>query len=139
MPEQLWFTKVLNHYFGALTTALLHHLGINPTYPLAPIPNFVAMEILVVLILLAFFIAVRASLSVEKPGGLQHLAEMAQEFVGEQAHAAIGHSYQRYVPYAISVGFFILIGNLLGLVPGFESPTASPSVPLGCALVTFAY
>jgi F-type H+-transporting ATPase subunit a len=139
MPEQLWFTKVLNHYFGAMTAALLHQLGMNPTYPAAPIPNFVAMEILAVLILLAFFIAVRASLSVEKPGGLQHLVEMAQEFVGEQAHSVIGHGYQRYVPYAISVGFFILIGNLLGLVPGFESPTASPSVPLGCALVTFAY
>jgi F-type H+-transporting ATPase subunit a len=139
MPEQLWFTKFLNDHFGAVTTALLHHLGIAPTYPAAPINNVVSMEILVVLILLAFFIAVRASLSVEKPGGLQHIAEMAQEFVGEQAHGIIGHGYQRYVPYAISVGFFILIGNLLGLVPGFESPTASPSVPLGCALVTFGY
>jgi F-type H+-transporting ATPase subunit a len=32
-----------------------------------------------------------------------------------------------------------LLSNLLGLVPGFESPTASPAVPLGCALVTFVY
>src|SRR5215831_10156976 len=139
MPEQLWFTEVLNHYFGAATTALLHHLGIHPTYPTAPITNFVAMEILVVLILLAFFIAVRTRLSVERPGGLQHLVEMAQEFVSDQAHSVIGHEYQRYVPYAMAVGFFILVGNLLGLIPTFESPTANPSVPLGCALVTFFY
>ena len=139
MPEQLWFTEVLNHYFGAMTTALLHHLGIHPTYPAAPITNFVAMEILVVLILLAFFIAVRTRLSVEKPGGLQHLVEVAQEFVSDQAHSVIGHEYQRYVPYAMAVGFFILVGNLLGLIPTFESPTANPSVPLGCALVTFFY
>jgi len=31
------------------------------------------------------------------------------------------------------------VGNLLGLVPGFESPTANPTVPLGCALLTFVY
>jgi len=34
---------------------------------------------------------------------------------------------------------FILIGNLMGLVPGLESPTANAVVPLGFALVTFVY
>jgi F-type H+-transporting ATPase subunit a len=139
MPEQLWFTEVLNHYFGGAATFLLRHVGLEPSYPAAPITNTVAMEILVVLILLAVFMAVRATLSVESPGGLQHIMEMAQEFVGEQAHGVIGHGYERYVPYAMAVGFFILLCNVIGLVPGFESPTASPSVPLGCAIVTFVY
>jgi F-type H+-transporting ATPase subunit a len=51
----------------------------------------------------------------------------------------IGHGYERYIPYAITLWYFILLGNLLGLIPGFESPTASPAVPLGCALITFVY
>jgi F-type H+-transporting ATPase subunit a len=34
---------------------------------------------------------------------------------------------------------FILFSNLLGVIPGLESPTMFPQVPLGCALVTFAY
>jgi F-type H+-transporting ATPase subunit a len=139
MPEQLWFTEFLNHYFGGAATALLRHLGIQPAHPAAPITNAVAMEILVVALLIVFFLAVRATLSVESPRGLQHIVEMAQEFVGEQANAVIGHGYERYVPYAMAVGFFILLSNLIGLVPGFESPTASASVPLGCALVTFTY
>jgi F-type H+-transporting ATPase subunit a len=139
MPEQLWFTEFLNHYFGAMTTSLLRHLGIQPVYPDAPITNPVAMETLVVLLLLVFFLAVRASFSVEKPGGLQHLMEAVQEFVAEQAHGVMGHGYERYIPYAITILFFILLSNLLGLVPGFESPTASPAVPLGCALLTFVY
>jgi F-type H+-transporting ATPase subunit a len=29
--------------------------------------------------------------------------------------------------------------NLLGVIPGFESPTMSPAVPLGCAAATFLY
>jgi F-type H+-transporting ATPase subunit a len=139
MPEQLWFTELLNRYFGGIAAALLHMVGLQPTYPAAPITNPVAMEILVVLILLVFFVAVRASLSVEKPGGLQHLVEATEEFIAEQAHGVMGHGYQRYIPYAVTIGFFILVGNLLGLVPGFESPTASPTVPLGCALLTFVY
>lgn len=139
MPEQLWFTEFLNHHFGAMAGSLLRLVGVQPAYPDAPITNPVAMEILVVLILLAFFLAVRASLSVEKPGGLQHLVEAAEEFIAEQAHGVMGHGYERYIPYAIAIGFFILLGNLLGLVPGFESPTASPTVPLGCALLTFVY
>ena len=139
MPEQLWFTEFLNHHFGAMATSLLRHLGVQPVYPDAPITNPVAMEILVVLILLAFFLAVRASMSVEKPGGLQHLVEATEEFIAEQAHGVMGHGYERYIPYAVTIGYFILLGNLLGLVPGFESPTASPAVPLGCALLTFVY
>jgi F-type H+-transporting ATPase subunit a len=139
MPEQLWFTELLNRYFGGIAASLLHMVGVQPTYPAAPITNPVAMEILVVLILLAFFVAVRASLSVEKPGGLQHLVEATEEFIAEQAHGVMGHGYERYIPYAVTIGFFILVGNLLGLVPGFESPTANPTVPLGCALLTFVY
>jgi F-type H+-transporting ATPase subunit a len=139
MPEQLWFTEFLNRYFGGIAASLLHMVGVQPTYPEAPITNPVAMEILVVLILLAFFVAVRASLSVEKPGGLQHLVEATEEFIAEQAHGVMGHGYERYIPYAVTIGFFILVGNLLGLVPGFESPTANPTVPLGCALLTFVY
>jgi F-type H+-transporting ATPase subunit a len=139
MPEQLWFTELLNRYFGGIAASLLHMVGLQPSYPEAPITNPVAMEILVVLILLAFFIAVRASLSVEKPGSLQHLVEATEEFIAEQAHGVMGHGYERYIPYAVTIGFFILVGNLLGLVPGFESPTANPTVPLGCALLTFVY
>ncbi len=139
MPEQLVFTAFLNKYFGGVAIALLHIVGWEPKYANAPITNPVAMEILVVLLLLVFFLAVRASLSVEKPGGLQHLVEATEEFIADQAHGVMGHGYERYIPYAVTIGYFILLGNLLGLVPGFESPTANPTVPLGCAVLTFVY
>jgi F-type H+-transporting ATPase subunit a len=51
----------------------------------------------------------------------------------------IGHNYERYTPYLVVLGLFILFGNMLGLVPGMEAPTAVPIVPLGCALVTWFY
>lgn len=139
MPEQLWFTHFLNHYFGAMTASVLRLVGVHPAFPNAPITNTVAMEILATVFLIVFFMAVRASLSVEKPGGLQQTAEIVEEFVSEQADGIIGHGYERYLPFAITIGFFILVCNLLGLIPGFESPTANPAVPLGCAVLTFLY
>ena len=64
---------------------------------------------------------------------------MTHEFVSEQGESIIGHGYERFVSYLTALGLFILLSNLMGLVPGLESPTADVVVPLGCALVTFVY
>ena len=86
-----------------------------------------------------YFVAVRLSLSVEKPNGLQHLAEMLNECVEQQSEAIIGHGYERFTSYLTTMLLFILLCNLVGLIPGLESPTANVSVPLGFAVVTFLY
>jgi F-type H+-transporting ATPase subunit a len=140
MPTQLAFTSFLNHLFAAPVDKLLAALHISVAFPEAPITNTVAMEFLVFLMMLAYFIAVRVSLSVETPGAVQHMAEMTHEFVSEQSESIIGHGSERFNGYLIVLGLFILIANLLGLVsPWLESPTANVAVPLGLALVTFVY
>jgi len=137
--EQLAFTQFLNHYFGGVVLLVLTKLGIHPKHPFAPIPNAAAMEVLVLLLLTAFFIAVRSRLSVDNPGGLQHMMEGIEGFAGGLGKEIIGHHYERYVSYLVTLGLFILTCNLIGLIPGQESPTAVPIVPLGCALVTWFY
>jgi F-type H+-transporting ATPase subunit a len=139
MPTQLLLTRILNEHFAAPVTAFLNALHIHPASPEAPITNALAMELLVFAVLLAYFIAVRLTLSVEKPAAVQHLAEMTNEFVSEQGESIIGHGYERFVSYLTVLVLFILLANLMGLVPGLESPTANPVVPLGFALVTFLY
>lgn len=137
--EQLTFTKFLNHLFGPAVIALLEKLGIHPPHPTHPISNPLAMELLVVLLLMLFFIAVRMRLSVEKPGALQHTMEGIHGFTADLADEIIGHEGSKFVPYLIVLGLFILLCNLLGIVPGLESPTGVPYVPLGCALLTWFY
>lgn len=139
MPVQLPFTAFLNHYFAGLANAVLALVHVHAKHPQAPINNSFAMELLVFGVLLVFFIMVRASLNVEKPTAVQSTAEMLLEFVDGQAESIIGHGYQRFVPYCTCVGLFILLSNLLGLIPHFESPTAKPWVPLGIAVPTFLY
>ncbi len=107
--------------------------------PEAPITNAFAMELLVFLALIAYFIVVRLTLSVEKPAAVQHLAEMTHEFVSEQGEQIIGHGSERFVSYLTALLLFILLAICWGSFPGLESPTANAVVPLGFALVTFIY
>jgi len=139
MPTQLLLTRTLNHYFAGPVNALLHAVHVTPESYKAPITNAVAMELLVFVVLIGYFVHVRLSLSVEKPGSVQHLAEITSEFVSDQGEQIIGHGHERYIGYLSVLGLFILLCNLAGLVPGLESPTASPVVPLGLALITFFY
>jgi F-type H+-transporting ATPase subunit a len=137
--EQLAFTALLNRLFGPAALALLQALHVHPKHPATPISNSFAMELLVVLLLTIFFIAVRVRLSVERPGALQHTMEGIDGFVNGLASETISHHPEKFVPYLTALGMFILCCNLIGLVPGLESPTAVPIVPLGCALLTWFY
>ena len=139
MPEQLWVTQILNRVFGPLVTGVLQAIGIHPQHPQAPIHNALAMELVVFFFLMVVFLLVRASLSVDKPGALQHSVEGIVGFVEQQSREIIGPHSEGFTPFLVSLGLFILFCNLIGLIPGFESPTAVPIVPLGCAVVAFVY
>src|ERR1700722_721346 len=125
----------LNKYFGSLATQVLHAVHVQPYNPQAPITETFAMELLVLGLLLVFFLLVRFSLNVEKPGPIQQVAELIHGFVSGQGESIIGHGYQRYVMFATCVLLFVLLSNLLGMVPGLIAPTSVATVPLGVALV----
>jgi F-type H+-transporting ATPase subunit a len=135
------FTRLLNGLFGGTVTALLVKLGIHPAHPHAPIKPVHALEIFVALVLLLFFVLVRLTLSVERPGSIQHLAEMIHEFVDGQAEAIFGghHGYEAHLPFITTILLFVLLCNCLGLLPHILTPTSDPVVPLGIAILTFLY
>ena len=141
MQEQLWFTELLNHAFAAPVNAVMQALpaGFHPANPQAPITNTVAMQVLVVGVILLLFFLIRLSLSVEKPGSLQHVSEMLNEFVTSQSEGVIGEHSSRFVPFLSALFLLILVGNLIGLIPSLESPTATGGATLGCAVIAFIY
>jgi F-type H+-transporting ATPase subunit a len=139
MPEQLWFTEILNRFLAGPVTATLGLLHITPKHPQAPITDSFAMELLVALLLIAVFLLLRSSLSVDSPGALQHIFEGTEGFVVSQSREIIGHHSEPYTAFFAIVFIFILACNLIGLIPGFESPTGVPVVPLGCAICSFLY
>ena len=136
--HELWFTELLNNYLAAPAQAVLNLVGVQAADPARPWANFVAMEILVALIMVVLFALLRSSLSVDKPGMLQHVFELIYNFQRGQADEIIGHhDGPKYVAFAGTLFIFILFGNLIGVIPSFESPTMFAPVPLGCAMATF--
>jgi F-type H+-transporting ATPase subunit a len=139
MPDQLLITRLLNQIFAGPVDALLNAVGVHPKFPAAPISNAFALELLIAAAMVAFFVWVRATLSVDKPAPAQQLAEMIHEFVGGQAEQIIGHGYERFQSFATVVFLFVLICNLIGLIPGIPSPTETLVVTLAIAIATFVY
>ena len=139
MDETYAITRLLNSLFGPAVTAVLNLAGVHPAHPAAPINNTFALEFLVAALLILFFLAVRFTLSVETPNPAQQIAEMIHEFSGGQADQIIGHGYQRFQAFVTCVFLFVVLNNLLGLIPGIVTPTSAPVVPLGIALCTFVY
>lgn len=139
MPEQLWFTEILNRLFAGPVTAFLRMLHIEPKYAQAPISNSFAMELLVFFFLLTVFVLLRSRLSVDSPSALQHGFEGIEDFVMGQSREIIGPHSEPYIAFFAIIFIFILVCNLIGLIPGFESPTGVSIVPLGCAICAFLY
>jgi F-type H+-transporting ATPase subunit a len=114
-------------------------MGIHPAHPAAPINDTFALELLVVCGLIAFFAVVRLTLTVEKPNPAQQIAEMIHEFTGGQGDQIIGHGHERFQAFVTCILLFVLLNNVLGLIPGVITPTSQPVVPLGIAVLTFLY
>jgi len=73
------------------------------------------------------------------PKGLQSVLEPLILFIRDDiARPVIGEKkYQRFMPYLLTVFFFILINNLLGLLPGAANVTGNISVTFVLAVITF--
>ena len=140
----LGITKLVNALLGKPALALLAALHIQPANPQYPIPNYLAMEFLVFVLAVVFFLWLRSRLSVDSPGGTQQCVEALLHNsmnlgVKDLLENNIGHDADKYLPMIGSVGLFVLFANLISVVPGLASPTAEVSVPLGCAIVVFVY
>jgi len=138
MQDTFAITRLLNDLFGGPVSALQHAIGIQTT-PATAINNPFALELLVALGMIVFFIIVRLTLSVENPGPAQQVAEMIHEAIGSQSEQIIGHGYERYQSYVTCIFLFVLLNNLYGAIPGIPTPTARPVIPLGLAVLTFLY
>jgi F-type H+-transporting ATPase subunit a len=139
VTRDAWLTKLFNAYLAAPGNALLalfHQTADNPKEPWA---DFIVMQILVAVLIIAVLLMLRSRLSVDKPGKLQHIFELMHEFIGDQAHDQVGHDSHSHVWIFMTLFIFILFSNLIGIIPGFVSPTQIHYVPAGCALLSFCY
>ena len=101
----------------------------------------VAMLLINATLLLFVFLSVAKGFSKNKgnaPKGMQSFFEPIILFVRDEiVKPNIGHRYERYLPYLLTLFFFILFGNLLGLLPGAGNLTGNIAVTMTLAVLTF--
>ena len=124
----------------------IHHDKIHPVnenahiYDLSITKNVTSMLISVVLLLSIFlYIGARYKKNpLSAPKGIQSLFEVIVQYIIEEvAKPTLGDKYKRYLPYLLTVFFFIWFNNLLGLMPGGANLTGNIAVTMMLAVTTF--
>jgi len=111
---------------------------------LAAIPPHLATALLVMIGLTIFAFRVRAQLaSVSDPTipdsgfSARNIAEVVTEMITSLAEGVLGHDAPKYVPLFGSLFLFILVANLIGLLPGFTPPTDNFNITFALGAVSF--
>lgn len=137
--HELALTALFNQYLAGPANTVLGVFGITPEHPAHPWQNWMVMELLVVAILMVTVAVLRSRLSAENPGKLQHVFELVYQFIADTISEVGVHHGERFIYYIGTIFIFILSMNLIGLVPGLESPTNSVLVTAGLGVTTFFY
>ena len=148
----------LNHYVGEP----VHHFQVQYTKPLwdkffglfgsdaekmfgaytpeNAVPWYTVMFVLAALFaLLIVFLLKPRRLSVDEPGYRQLTLERGVLAIRDLLADNVGAHGMKYLPVIGTFGILILVSNLMGLVPGLMSPTASTSVTFALGISSFVY
>lgn len=144
MHEKIYFASATPNEHGQYIALDEHHHSLNARPLDFSLTKNVCTLILSVVLLLVVFISVANGYKKRRgqsPKGLQSWLEPVILFVRDDiAKPNLGHKYERFMPYLLTVFFFIWFNNMLGLVPflpGGANLTGNIAVTLVLAVATF--
>jgi len=105
------------------------------------LPTHIVMALLITAVLILFFKVTvkKEKLSVREPDKMQNFLEMIYKFFQGLVDDMIGHEGRKFIPLLTTLGLFITVSNLLGLLPEMGSPTANLNTTVGCSIFVFLY
>jgi F-type H+-transporting ATPase subunit a len=92
---------------------------------------------LIVLIVVPIIFTIFAKKPSLIPTPIQNVFEIYIEFIDNLIKENMGEKGRKYFPLIASIGLFVFFGNLLGIIPGLESPTANLNTTMALALLVF--
>jgi F-type H+-transporting ATPase subunit a len=107
-----------------------------PIFRLPLVPDHVTYTWLAMIVLVALTLAGSRSLQMV-PRGTQNFLESVLEQFTALLDDVVGPEGRRYLPLIATLGLFILVSNLMGLIPGFIAPTGNLNTTAACALIVF--
>ncbi|HBR16132.1 MAG: ATP synthase F0 subunit A [Deltaproteobacteria bacterium RIFCSPLOWO2_12_FULL_43_16] len=112
----------------------MHPQIILPLFGLPPHTG-VMLYIILCLGLFSYFVSKRLTLVPNNTA--QSIVELLVEGIKNLVEETMGHHGKKYFPFIATLGLYILISNLIGLIPGLVPPTANLNTTAGLALVVF--
>jgi len=104
-------------------------------------PNFLFVTHMLLSAFIAIFLAKVAMSNLQLvPKGTQNIMEAYLKGVLEMGTDVMGRAHARkYLALVATIGMFVGIANLIGIIPGFEAPSSSLNMTLTLALTVFVY
>jgi len=101
------------------------------------VPHFVSYGILSSVILIVIAFVIRGSVQLI-PKGFQNFIEVVMQAMLDLVEENIGHKWGRQLfPFICTIFMFILVSNLMGLIPGFTAATANVNTNAAMAIPVF--
>jgi F-type H+-transporting ATPase subunit a len=91
--------------------------------------------LVMIFLLLLSLLATRSLKTV--PGGLQNFMEVVVGGIENMINETMGEKGKPFYPLIATLAIFILVSNLIGLIPGFFPPTANINTTAACAVIVF--
>ena len=104
--------------------------------PLFGLPAHTATMLYIILALGLFSYLISRRLEIV-PDNIQSVAELLVGGIKGLVEETMGHHGSKYFPLIATFGIYILISNLLGLIPGFLPPTSNLNTTAGLAIIVF--
>lgn len=96
----------------------------------------IAYTWLIILLLLGLSLLATSSLK-SVPGRLQNFMEVIISGIENMIKETMGEHGKPFFPLIATLAIFILVSNLIGLIPGFFPPTANINTTAACAVIVF--
>lgn len=91
--------------------------------------------LIIVCLLIVSLIATKALKAV--PTGMQNFMEVVIGGIENMVEETMGEKGKPYFPLIATLALFVLVSNLIGLIPGFFPPTANLNTTAACAVIVF--
>lgn len=91
--------------------------------------------LIIVCLLIVSLIATKALKAV--PTGMQNFMEVVVGGIENMVEETMGEKGKPYFPLIATLALFVLVSNLIGLIPGFFPPTANLNTTAACAVIVF--
>lgn len=112
----------------------------DSAFVFGPVTQYVFWMVICLAITLIVVLVCGKKLKLVPTNKFVNMVEYGYEFVRkDMGENAIGHGFKKHVPFLATLFFFILISNIVGLIPGCKTPTGTISITWALAVISFVY